>query len=301
MRVADAGFPRCADPPATRIVSPMIDRARPKDRTPDRPRRKARNRRRAVVVALAVAAGTTGLAACGDDGSSSSGTPQVVTGAGDVTGVVDRYRALLGDDNGGVPTSFADGRREVNWDGVPDEFAAPAAYPPDFFNAPQAPRARGLVLGTPGDHLAVSAAEGNASGAAPRFGDVNPSYADRFDTFSAPRLFSPIGSNVVDLHFYVPGTHTAAVSRGFGAVYTSVDQAETASFELFDRDDASLGTFAVPVSKDGLSFLGIAFDEPTVARVRIVYGNTKLGPDDGDRYDVAVMDDFIFGEPRPAD
>jgi hypothetical protein len=36
-----------------------------------------------------------------------------------------------------------------------------------------------------------------------------------------------------------------------------------------------------------------------VARVQIVYGNSKLGPDDSRRYDVAVMDDFIFGEPQP--
>jgi hypothetical protein len=33
--------------------------------------------------------------------------------------------------------------------------------------------------------------------------------------------------------------------------------------------------------------------------VRIVYGNTELGPDDDEQYDVAVMDDFIFGEPQP--
>ena len=86
--------------------------------------------------------------------------------------------------------------------------------------------------------------------------------------------------------------------RGFGAVYTDIDSAETAEFEFFDADDNSLGTFAVPVSEDGLSFLGVAFDEPIVARVRIVYGNSELGPDDDEQYDVAVMDDFIFGEPQ---
>jgi len=32
--------------------------------------------------------------------------------------------------------------------------------------------------------------------------------------------------------------------------------------------------------------------------VQIVYGNTKLGPNDDARYDVAVMDNFIFGEPQ---
>jgi hypothetical protein len=86
--------------------------------------------------------------------------------------------------------------------------------------------------------------------------------------------------------------------RGFGAVYTDVDKAETAAFELFDADDNSLGTFPVPVSEMGFSFLGIAYDDAIVSRVRIVYGNTALGPDDNDQYDVAVMDDFIYGEPQ---
>ena len=46
-----------------------------------------------------------------------------------------------------------------------------------------------------------------------------------------------------------------------------------------------------------LSFLGVVFDEPVVAPVRIVYGNRALGPDEGPGVDVAVMDDFIYGEP----
>ena len=37
--------------------------------------------------------------------------------------------------------------------------------------------------------------------------------------------------------------------------------------------------------------------DPVVARVRILYGNSALGPNDGGGVDVAVMDDFIFGEP----
>jgi hypothetical protein len=53
------------------------------------------------------------------------------------------------------------------------------------------------------------------------------------------------------------------------------------------------------VSKQKLSFLGVVFRRAVVARVRIEYGNTRLGPDDGGKYDVAVMDDFIYGEPQP--
>ena len=64
------------------------------------------------------------------------------------------------------------------------------------------------------------------------------------------------------------------------------------------RSCRSLGRFRVPAADNGLSFLGVAFPTPIVARVRIVYGNTALGPDESATVDVAVMDDFIFGEPQ---
>jgi hypothetical protein len=156
------------------------------------------------------------------------------------------------------------------------------------------------VLLTPGDHVAVSADRNNPAGAAVRFGDINPTYSSQFRTFSPERLFSPVGSNVVNLRFFVPGTSTAGLVRGFGAVYTDVDRREAASFEYFDANGRSLGRFSVPRSPQGLSFLGVVFDDPVIARVRIKYGNRALGPNETRRYDVAVMDDFIYGEPQPA-
>jgi hypothetical protein len=110
-------------------------------------------------------------------------------------------------------------------------------------------------------------------------------------------LFSPIGSNIVDLFFFVPGTGTPAVTRGFGAVYTDVDVIENTAFEYFDAAGNSLGTFSTPVSNNGLSFLGVTFANPVVRHVRIRYGNSALGPADSVEFDVAVMDDFIYGEP----
>jgi hypothetical protein len=181
---------------------------------------------------------------------------------------------------------------------VPDEFAAPNALPGDFFNATTAPRARGAVLSTPGDHVAVSADSENPTGAAVRFGNVNPSYADTFRVFSPERLFSPIGSNIVNLRFRVPGTSRRGVVRGFGAVYTDVDRREGTAFRYYDVNGRLLGTYSVPVSRGGLSFLGVRFPRAVVARVRIEYGSAALGPVDSAGSDVAVMDDFIYGEPR---
>ena len=240
--------------------------------------------------------GGQGVVASQPDPYGSQTPPRVISGAGDITAVVDLYRTALGPNNGVDPGSRGSGRREINWDGVPDELSAPNFLPPDFFNGAAAPRARGAIFSTPGSGVQVSADSDNPFGAAPRFGNINPSYADRFKTFSPERLFSPIDSNVVDLTFFVPGTSTPAVVSGFGAVYTSVDQEHTA-FEYYDQSGNSLGRFSVPISVDGLSFLGVIFDRPIVARVRIEYGTAALGPTDDQYADVAVMDDFIYGEP----
>jgi len=244
-------------------------------------------------VSLVVLALSFLVSACGNS------KPQTVTAAGDITAAVEKYRALLGENNGGDPgTKGPTGYREINWDTVPDEFSAPNFYVSDFFNAPDAPRARGIVLNTPGDGLMVSANPDNPYNALPRFGNINPQYADIFKTFSAEKLFSPIGSNLVVITFFVPGTTTPAAVRGFGAVYTDVDTDHTA-FEYFDKDGNSLGQFQTPIADNGLSFLGVVFDKAIVYRVEVKYGTGALGPDDGaGGVDVAVMDNFIFGEPQ---
>ena len=228
--------------------------------------------------------------------------PVVITAAGtkpdDVRAKVEEYRQLLGmPDNGGTPGTQPAGHREIVWDGVPDELAAPNFYPADFFNDAKAPRARGAVLATPGEGLMVSADSDNPTGTPPRFGNINDSYSNIFTAYTEERMFSPVGSNIADLIFFVPGTTTPAVVRGFGAIYADVDTDHTA-FEYFDAQDKSLGTFATPISNNGLSFLGVAFPEPIVHRVRITYGTVALGPDDSAQNDVAVMDDFIYGEPQ---
>jgi hypothetical protein len=213
---------------------------------------------------------------------------------------MDQFRAALGEpDNGGDPGAHATGRREIDWDAVPDEFAAPSFLPADYFNGVTAPRARGAFLTTPGTGVQVSADGANPAQAAVRFGHINPSYSAIFRTFSDERLFSPVGSNVVDLTFFVAGTQQRALVQGFGAVYTDVDRRKS-SFKYFDSKNRLLRKAKVPVSSGGLSFLGVVFERPVVARVRIRYGTVALGPDERGKKDVAVMDNFIFGEPQAA-
>ncbi|HET6319507.1 MAG TPA: hypothetical protein VFG86_23870, partial [Chloroflexota bacterium] len=163
-----------------------------------------------------------------------SGGPVIISGAGDIVQTVAQYQgALGGQDNGGKPGTQSSGFRLINWDAVPDELASPNNLPSDFFNDAADPRARGAFFSTPGTGVQVSAKTGNPAGTAPRFGNINPQYANIFKTFSPERLFSPIGSNIVDLTFFVPGSKTPATVRGFGAVYTNVRIQHT-SFEYFD-------------------------------------------------------------------
>ncbi|MEO6038815.1 MAG: hypothetical protein ABIQ93_10410 [Saprospiraceae bacterium] len=228
--------------------------------------------------------------------------PTVLTASTNVQAKIDEYKALLGGtDNGGEPGSKGQsGYREITWDGLTDAESAPNLYTPDLFNSPTAPRARGIVLSTPGIGLMVSADSNNPTGTLPSFGNINPSYTQIFPAFSAERLFSPVGSNIADIRFFVPGTTTKAVVRGFGAVYVDVDRVENTAFEYFDINDQSLGTYATPILDKGHVFLGVAFPEAIVHRVRIEYGNSPLGPNDGGGVDVSVMDNFIYGEPQAA-
>ena len=132
-----------------------------------------RKRRLLAILVGAGAALPTTVSGVAAIGSPTGVRPtQIVKAAGNINRAVARYRALLGPNNGGAPGGYATGRREINWDGVPDELARPNALPADFFNGREDPRARGAVLLTPGSGVAVSADAENSAGAAPRFGDI---------------------------------------------------------------------------------------------------------------------------------
>jgi hypothetical protein len=217
--------------------------------------------------------------------------PKVISAAGDITAALTEYRALA--------DAVGTGRQEINWDGVPDENAAPYFLPGDFFNAAEGSRARGSVLTTDGDGVQPSADSDNPSGALPQFGNINPNYVGALPPFSGERVFSPVGSNLAEISFFVTGTSTPAVVHGFGAVYVDVDRNENTAFEYFDINGKSLGTFKVPAKDGGHSFLAVHFPTPIVHKVRIEYGSGPLGPDESATVDVAVMDDFIYDAPQP--
>lgn len=205
-----------------------------------------------------------------------------------ITPFVNQFRASLGDpNNANAAGTQGGGRREINWDGGGNAAAATVFANPLVLFA-----SRGNISTTPGTGMEFS---GQPS---PRFGDINPQYPGIFQAFSAPRLFAPLGSNILDTTFTVPGTtNVAARSAGFGAVFVDVDMADTTKLEFFDSLGNLLLSEFVPVADNGLSFVGVDFNENVVARVRMTLGNAALGPNDGGSTDVVVLDDFIFGEP----
>ena len=211
---------------------------------------------------------------------------------------VNAFRAALGDpNNGNALASLPSGRREINWDGGGAINGSPPTTPFTVFQ-----NTRGATFTTPGTGLT----QAPVSGGLLSLDLINPTYASAFSTFSPNRLFTPLESNITDATFSVPGTNGSvpATVRGFGAVFTDVDLADSTSVEFFSQFGASLGIFNVPTgaSSDGsLSFLGVLFDAgERIGRVRITSGNSALGPTDnpGGGVDVVVMDDFLYAEPQ---
>ena len=198
------------------------------------------------------------------------------------------------------------GRREINWDGGNPNVTATTdpVTPFDLFL-----NTRGARFTTPGTGLTQGPPSGGPQGGlAALF--KNPTYATLFSTFSPSRLFTPVGSNVTEALFFIPGSNRSAMPgrnpsspatvSGFGAVFTDVDRAGSTVIEYFGADNRLLFSSFVPASPgDGsLSFFGIVFNDPLIARVRITSGDTAPGPNDDAKNDIVVMDDFIYGEPH---
>jgi hypothetical protein len=215
-----------------------------------------------------------------------------------IQSTVDQYRVQLGEpNNGNQPGPLAVGRREINWDGggSADTSLGPTPFTA-FLNT------RGAQMTTPGSGFVQAPPDGLVA----TFG--NPTYADIFQAFSPLRLFSPIESRVTFVEFFLPGSNGSvpATTAGFGVVLTDVDQPEgsrkrpfgSTIVECFDVQGKLLYKGFAPASPGNASvtFLGVVFDEPVIARVRIRTGDAQPGGDDAKR-DIVMMDDFIYGEP----
>ncbi len=233
--------------------------------------------------------------------------------ADSIEGTIDEFRTALGDpNNANNPGPLSNGRREINWDGGGGVDATTDPVTPFnvFVNT------RGGQFTTSGVGLSQAPPSGG-----PQNGLVglfnNPTYATAFRAFSPLRLFTPVGSNITEGLFFVPGFNGSfpATVRGFGAVFVDVDEPNgigprerrgnphgaSTLVEYFGQDGRLIFSSFVPASpgNGNFSFFGIVFQNAEIARVRITTGNAAAGPNDDDENDIVMMDDFIYGEPQP--
>jgi hypothetical protein len=212
----------------------------------------------------------------------------------DIQDTVDLYRQDLGGvNNVGAVGTQPEGHREINWDGVPAAQSAPNLFPGDFF------KARGILISAPCDQLQVSAKIGEAD---VEFGNLNRILPKLFRTFSPEKLFAPVGSNILEMTFTVPGSLVPATVTSFGSVFTDVDLKNVSKIEYFDQKGKHILTVPVDPGQgnESLSFVGVKFtDGRRIAKVRITNGNVALGSYAGESQwkDAVAVDDFLYGEP----
>ncbi len=219
---------------------------------------------------------------------------------------VDAFRADLGTLNPNNGQSFTSGRRQIDWDAVPDQFSSPNNLPANFFNVNSR---RGAVFTTACGNAEFRVSSNAASGVPVRFGEIDPSYTSTFTTFSAQKVFTVISDNfvpcnILTVNFFIPGTEIPATVRGFGVVFTDVDISGDTRLLAYDAAGKLLepGGISALQADGGLSFVGVSFDQgERIATVQIVSGNNRLtsgNVDGANGLDIIAMDDFIYGEPR---
>jgi hypothetical protein len=218
----------------------------------------------------------------------------VFSASGDINAKLNEFRNQLGALN--TTTGQTTGRREINWDGVPDDKTG-IKLPQDFFNPVSAGSPaimqRGLLYAGNADAMVSSRG----------FAEVNTQAAAEFTSFSGNKSFAVVNAALWPVEFRVAGETTLAAVKGFGIVFTDVDKANSTFLEFFNNNK-SLGKYYVPAHDNSstFSFLGIYFPDVAVTHVNIGHeGKLSDGEKDitqGGSKDLVVLDDFIYTEPQ---
>lgn len=211
--------------------------------------------------------------------------------SGDITPKLNEFRAKLGTLN--TAPGAKTGRREINWDGIPDQLLD-KVLPGNFFNPV-------------GDGAALSLQRGlvyddNAFGvSATGFALLNKEAATEFKSFSGTRVFANFNLAKWPVGFQVAGETTEAAVNAFGMVFSDVDLPNSVSLEFFNGSK-SLGKFFVPAHNgtSKFSFLGVQFQQAPVTHVVVHHLGVLAGGKDvsqGGSDDLVVIDDLIYSEP----
>ena len=220
----------------------------------------------------------------------------VISANGNISAKVDEFRQLLGAQLNTAPGAVG-GRREINWEGVPDSLLG-KSLPNDFFNPAGtdpalAIRQRGIQYEPTGNFMVSNAG----------FAEINSQAAGEFAAFSGSKTFANINSDLWSIVTEVPGQDVAATVKGFGIVFSDVDVANSTFIEFFN-EQKSIGKFFVPVRASGSShsFLGVYFKKEKVTRIKVGHdgvlgdGQKDVSQQQG-AHDLVVLDDFLYDEP----
>lgn len=256
-----------------------------------------------LITLLLAALVFTGCDKDDDDNYNNPPAPQstVVQGSGSIADLDDelaQFRQILGDPLNGTPNQTI-GRREVNWDGVGIGNTNNINFPLDFFNDTAAAgsnnRKRGLEYLNTGIKFRIDSSN---------FREIDDSYKDEFFPFSNKRLIIANGTTISEVEFKLAGTKTPAFVRGFGIVFSDVDDANSTTVQFFNGNK-SLGTFKAPAKTAGgsFSFLGVHFPNEKITMIRIKSGTAALAAGvkdvtDGGTNDLVAYDDFFYDEPK---
>jgi hypothetical protein len=215
---------------------------------------------------------------------------------GDITTGLNQFRQILGSTLNTMPGAVG-GRREINWEGVPDSLLG-KPLPPKFFNPvgtdpALAPRQRGLTYDPGGGTFMVS----NTN-----FSNINDKAAGEFAAFSGTKTFANTTNVVWQIDPQPPGIAAPATVQGFGIVFSDVDK-DSSTFLEFFNETRSLGKFFVPKhdNTSSFSFLGVYFKKEKVTAIRVSHeGFLSANENDisqGGTKDLVILDDFLYDEP----
>jgi len=237
------------------------------------------------------------LTACNKDEDDNPKNDKVViiSGNGNINDPLSKFRTLLGGKLNTAPGAVG-GYREVDWDGVPDDMLG-KPMPRDFFNPTGTNAIPGRQRG-----LAYDPVAGEFRVSATNFIEVNNTTNGEFAAFSGTKTFANVSANLWQITPEVPGQAEAATVKGFGIVFSDVDEANSTFLEYFSGDK-SLGKFFVPAhnSESSFSFLGVYFKEEKVTAIKVGHKGTLTtgGKDvsDGGTSDLVILDNFLYDEP----
>jgi hypothetical protein len=218
---------------------------------------------------------------------------------------VRRFQSTLGGVDNMNSAGQQEGFRTINWDGA----MLPFDMPPNAFK-----KNRGAEFSSSDNKFVVSNPNNSEDGVpngdrtAPpkdiRFSSLNPEESERFQVFSANRLFTVLNSNVMSAKFFVPemsDVQDAATVSGFGSIFTDVENPRATRLEFYDKQGCFIGDVYAPPSSKGVSFAGLIVDGSSnypINEVRITVGTKPIVSKNSSVGDVVVMDDFIYGEPK---